>query len=182
MRNGTFRDPFHRPANASRSAINLKTESRVFQRGATLMRRIFAITASAILGVAAASPASAGDPRGNWMTENGRSKIAIASCGGALCGNVVALKEPNDPATGKPRTDRNNPDPAKRTRPMIGVQIVIDMKPDTAADKWTGQVYNAEDGKTYSGSITLVNATTLRLQGCALGGLICRNQTWMRTN
>jgi uncharacterized protein (DUF2147 family) len=146
------------------------------------MRRIFAITVSAVLGVAAATPAAAGDPRGNWMTENGRAKIAIANCGGALCGNVVGLKEPNDPATGKPRTDRNNSDAAKRTRPMIGVQIVIDMKPDATADRWTGQVYNAEDGNTYSGSITLTNATTLRLQGCALGGLVCRSQTWTRAN
>jgi uncharacterized protein (DUF2147 family) len=146
------------------------------------MSRIFAIAASAVFCLAAASPAAAGDPRGNWMTENGRAKVAIASCGGALCGSIVALKEPNDPATGKPRTDRNNPDAAMRPRPMIGVQIVIDMKPDATADKWTGQVYNAEDGNTYAGSITLVNATTLRLQGCALGGLICRNQTWTRAN
>ncbi len=84
--------------------------------------------------------------------------------------------------TGKPKTDTNNSDAAKRARPMIGVQIVIDMKPDTIADKWKGQVYNAEDGKAYSGSITLVNATTLNLQGCALGGLICKTQTWTRTN
>jgi uncharacterized protein (DUF2147 family) len=145
------------------------------------MNRIL-IAATAILCLSAAAPASAGDPRGNWMTENGRAKVAIANCGGALCGNVVALKEPNDPATGKPRTDRNNPDAARRTRPMIGVQIVIGMKPDETADKWTGQVYNAEDGNTYAGSITLLNATTLRLQGCALGGLVCRNQTWTRAN
>jgi uncharacterized protein (DUF2147 family) len=92
------------------------------------------------------------------------------------------LKEPNDPATGKPKTDNNNADAAKRTRPMIGVQIVIDLKPDATAGKWKGQVYNAEDGKTYSGSITLVSATTLNLQGCALGGLICKSQTWTRTN
>jgi uncharacterized protein (DUF2147 family) len=144
------------------------------------MSRNFAIAASAIFCLAAATPASAGDPRGNWMTENGKAKIAIVSCGGNLCGNIVALTEPNDPATGKPKTDRNNADAAKRDRPLVGVQIVIDMKPD-AADKWTGQVYNAEDGKTYSGSITLVNASTLTLQGCALGGLICKNQTWTRT-
>ena len=145
------------------------------------MSRKFAIVTSAILGLAAATPAAAGDPRGNWMTDDGKAKIAIVSCGGALCGNIVALTEPNDPATGKPKTDRNNPDTAKRIRPMVGVQIVIDMKPDTA-DKWKGQVYNAEDGKTYSGSITLVNASTLTLQGCALGGLICKNQTWTRSN
>ncbi len=144
------------------------------------MSRNFAVAASAIFCLAAATPASAGDPRGNWMTENGKAKIAIASCGGNLCGNIVALTEPNDPATGKPKTDRNNADAAKRDRPLVGVQIVIDMKPE-GADKWTGQVYNAEDGKTYSGSITLVNASTLTLQGCALGGLICKNQTWTRT-
>jgi uncharacterized protein (DUF2147 family) len=145
------------------------------------MSRTFAIAMSAILGLAVVMPASAADPRGNWMTENGRAKVAIISCGGALCGNIVALTEPNDPATGKPRTDTNNPDAAKRTRPLIGVPIVIGMTPDTA-EKWKGQVYNAEDGKTYSGSITLVNATTLTLQGCALGGLICKNQTWTRTH
>jgi uncharacterized protein (DUF2147 family) len=144
------------------------------------MTRNFAI-ATAILCLAAVTPASAGDPRGNWMTENGKAKVAIASCGSALCGNIVALTEPNDPATGTPKTDKNNPDAAKRVRPMLGVQIVIGMKPDSA-DKWKGEVYNAEDGKTYSGSITLVNATTLTLQGCALGGLICKNQTWTRTN
>jgi uncharacterized protein (DUF2147 family) len=144
------------------------------------MSRKFAIAASAILGLAA-SPAAAGDPRGNWMTDDGKARIAIVSCGGALCGNIVALTEPNDPATGKPKTDSNNPDAAKRARPMVGVQIVIDMKPDTA-DKWKGQVYNAEDGKTYSGSITLVDTKTLTLQGCALGGLICKSQTWTRSN
>jgi uncharacterized protein (DUF2147 family) len=145
------------------------------------MSRNFVIAASAILGLVAATPATAGDPRGNWMTDDGKAKIAIASCGGALCGNIVALTEPNDPATGKPKTDSNNPDAAKRTRSLVGIQIVIDMKPDSA-DKWKGQVYNAEDGKTYSGSITLVDAKTLTLQGCALGGLLCKSRTWTRTN
>jgi uncharacterized protein (DUF2147 family) len=144
------------------------------------MTRISTIAATAFC-LAAVTPASAGDPRGNWMTEDGKAKVAIASCGGSLCGNIVALTEPNDPATGKPKTDSNNPDAARRARPMVGVQIVIGMKPDSA-DKWKGQVYNAEDGKTYSGSITLVDAKRLTLQGCALGGLICKSQTWTRSN
>jgi uncharacterized protein (DUF2147 family) len=145
------------------------------------MSRNFTIAASTILCLAAATPAWAGDPRGNWMTDDGKAKIAIVTCGGNLCGNIVALTEPNDPATGKPKTDHNNADAAKRSRPMLGVQIVIDMKPDTA-DKWKGEVYNAEDGKTYTGSITLVDAKTLTLQGCALGGLICKSKTWTRAN
>ncbi len=53
------------------------------------------------------------------------------------------------------------------------------MKPG-GADKWTGQVYNAEDGKTYSGNITAQGANALKLEGCALGGLICKGQSWTR--
>ena len=146
------------------------------------MSRNIVIVVSAILGFAAVTPTVAGELHGKWLTENGRATVKIVDCGGALCGNIVALKEPIDPDTGKPKTDSKNADEAKRTKPLIGVEIVIGMKPDSVADTWKGQVYNAEDGKTYSGSITLVNATTLNLQGCALGGLVCKTQTWTRAN
>jgi hypothetical protein len=66
-------------------------------------------------------------------------------------------EEPNGPATGKL---------------MIGAQIGIDMKPATA-NQWKAKS---------SGSITLVNAATLNLQGRAVGGLICETQTRARTN
>jgi uncharacterized protein (DUF2147 family) len=146
------------------------------------MSRIFVSVTSAILCLAAMTPARAGDLHGNWLTENGRATVAIADCGGVLCGKIVALKEPIDPATGSPKTDKNNSDTAKRIRPLIGVQIVFDMRPDGTADKWKGQVYNAEDGNTYDGYITLVNAKTLDLEGCALGGMVCKTQRWTRKN
>ena len=126
--------------------------------------------------------AAAADPVGTWQTENGRSRIKIAACeGGGLCGTIVWLKDPNDPETGKPRTDRNNADSAKRGRPLIGVPIVLSMQPN-GPNKWAGQVYNAEDGKTYSGNITELSPTSLKLEGCALGGLVCKGQTWTRQN
>ena len=125
--------------------------------------------------------ALAADPTGTWLTQTGTSRIRIADCGGALCGTIIWLKEPNDPDTGKPKTDKNNSDAAKRSRPLIGVQIVLGMKP-AGADKWTGQVYNAEDGKTYSGNLTYSGGNSLQLQGCALGGLVCKGQTWTKVN
>jgi uncharacterized protein (DUF2147 family) len=125
--------------------------------------------------------AAAADPIGTWTTENGRSHIKIAKCGEGLCGTIVWLKEPNDPETGKPKTDKNNADSGKRSRPLIGVPIVLGMKP-SGANKWAGQVYNAEDGKTYSGNITELGPASLKLEGCALGGLICKGQTWTRQN
>src|SRR5262249_31748974 len=136
---------------------------------------------TAFLVGASWTPTLAADPLGNWHTQSGEATVRIANCGAELCGTIVALKEPNDPATGRPKTDKNNPDAAKRSRPMIGVQIVLGMKP-AGANKWNGQVYNAEDGKTYSGSITLQSATSLKLEGCALGGIICKSQTWTRAS
>jgi uncharacterized protein (DUF2147 family) len=140
----------------------------------------FAATAATLI-MFGASNAQAADPNGTWITEGGKSRVRIAACGQAICGTIVALQEPNDPATGKPKTDKNNADASKRNRPMIGVEIVLAMKPN-GADRWTGQVYNAEDGKTYSGNVTMTGANTLKLEGCALGGLVCKGQTWTRAN
>ena len=100
------------------------------------------------------------------------------NCGGALCGNVVWLKEPNDPETGKPKLDKKNADEAKRSRAMLGVPIVLGMKPN-GPGKWSGEVYNAGDGKTYSGSITERDANAILLEGCVLG-VFCKAQTWNR--
>ena len=141
--------------------------------------RYFAL--AAMLALTSAEAAFAAEPNGTWLTQTGTSRIRVADCGGALCGTIIWLKEPNDPDTGKPKTDKNNSDAAKRSRPLLGVQIVLGMKP-AGADKWTGQVYNAEDGKTYSGSLTLQDANTIKLEGCILGGLVCKASIWTRTS
>ncbi len=147
------------------------------------MTRVSMLAALAALCAAwgYAPVANAADPSGTWLTDGGKARVRIAACGPALCGAIIGLKEPNDPATGKPKTDKNNADAGKRGRPMVGVQIVLGMKPN-GSDKWAGQVYNADDGKTYTGYLTLNGASTLKLEGCALGGLVCKAQTWTRAN
>jgi uncharacterized protein (DUF2147 family) len=134
--------------------------------------------AAALIG-AALLPSFAADPSGTWKTEEGRATVRMADCGGALCGTIVALKEPNDPQTGKPKLDKNNVDPGQRGRPIIGIQIVSALTP-AGANKWAGQIYNPEDGKTYNANVLLRDANTLNVQGCILGGIICKTQTWTR--
>jgi uncharacterized protein (DUF2147 family) len=95
--------------------------------------------------------------------------------GGGLCASIASLRQPNDPQTGKPKTDINNVDPSKRSRPIVGLQIFIGLRPD-GANKWTGQIYNPEDGKTYDANVVLENANTLKVQGCVL--FICKTKTW----
>jgi uncharacterized protein (DUF2147 family) len=140
-----------------------------------------ATIAAALLGVSLGTSLAA-DPIGTWHTEEGKATVRIAACGPALCGSIVSLKDANDPETGKPKTDKNNADAGLRNRPMIGVLIVLGMKPGGTANKWSGQVYNAEDGKTYSGSLTLQDANTIKLEGCILGGLVCKAATWTRAS
>jgi uncharacterized protein (DUF2147 family) len=135
------------------------------------------VIAVGVFGSCLTAPAA--EPNGTWLTEDGKATIRIANCGGAVCGTITALKEPNDAATGRPLTDKNNPNASLRSRPMIGVQIVLSMKPN-GPDKWSGQIYNAEDGKTYTGNLILQGANSLKLEGCVLGGLICKGQTWTR--
>jgi uncharacterized protein (DUF2147 family) len=138
-------------------------------------------TLAVVALVVSLSLSLAADLSGTWLTEGGTATVRLANCGDAVCGTIIALKQPNDPETGKPQADRNNADASLRKRPVLGLQIVLGMKPSGAA-KWSGKVYNAEDGETYEGKISLQTPNTLKLEGCILGGMICQGQTWTRVN
>jgi uncharacterized protein (DUF2147 family) len=143
--------------------------------------RVGIVVSALALAIASQGPANAADATGLWSTDGGKAKVRVAPCGGELCGTIVALAQPIDPATGRPMTDKHNDDPARRSRPLIGTRVLMGMKPD-GASKWVGRIYDAKNGKTVSGSITLTGASALKLEGCALGGMICRSQTWTRAN
>src|SRR5215467_6305165 len=81
--------------------------------------RLAAHLAAIALIAFGATGALAAEPTGTWLTEGGKSRIRIADCGGALCGTISWLQEPNDPETGKPKTDKNNPDAGRKTKPLI---------------------------------------------------------------
>jgi uncharacterized protein (DUF2147 family) len=136
-----------------------------------------------VLVPSATTPALAADPLGIWLTGDRKGKVKIVDCGGAICGNLVWMLEPLDPATNMPKIDGRNADPSMQGRPLIGIPIILNMTPSsTTPQKWEGYVYNAEDGKTYSGSFALIGADNAQLKGCVLGGLICKAQPWTRTS
>ena len=125
------------------------------------------------------APASAMTPLGVWHQSEGATKIEIFQCGSVHCGKIVYLRNPIDPKTGKPRTDTLNPDPAKRNQPLLGSLVLYDMKPD-APNRWNGNVYRADNGKTYTGTLTVTSADSITLRGCILGGLVCKSGTLIR--
>jgi uncharacterized protein (DUF2147 family) len=101
---------------------------------------------------------AANSPLGVWLTEEKEGKVRIEQCGANLCGYSVDSK-----------SNRN------------GEQVLINMKPGKDA-KWSGRILDPNTGSTYDSTIALKGSDTLRVQGCAFGGMFCGGQTWSRVN
>ena len=84
--------------------------------------------------------------------------MRIVECGKNLCGYEVNEK-----------TNAN------------GKQVLVDMRP-TKANSWSGRINDTRSGSTYDSNVTLRNADSLRVEGCAFGGMFCGGQTWTRVN
>jgi len=81
-----------------------------------------------------------------------RGTVRIEACGPNLCGYAV----------------------------KTGEKVLIDMKPSEA--KWTGQIRDPDTGKTYDSNIAMKGPNSLRVEGCAFGGMFCGGQTWNRAS
>ena len=144
----------------------------------------FEIIIAALAALMAVTPARAqsaapGSPDGIWLTQAGDAKIRVSRCGGGICGVVVWLKEPIDPLTGKPQVDDKNPNPARAKRPIIGLSLFSGMRP-AGPNRWSGQIYNADNGKTYASNISVTGPATLKVEGCV--GALCGGEDWSRSS
>ena len=133
---------------------------------------------AALLVAPPAKAQAGGEVTGIWLTQAGDAKVRVSKCGGGLCGVIVWLKDPIDPATGKPQIDDKNPNPALAKRPMIGLPLFQSMRP-SGPNKWSGRIYNADDGKSYTSNISVSGPGTLRVEGCV--GALCGGETWSRS-
>ena len=124
-----------------------------------------------LAGSAATAASGQAGPAGTWRVEKGDALIRIVDCGGQYWGVVAREKTPG--------TDRHNPNAALKSRPTLGIPVLLGMRQDQG-DRWSGHIYNAEDGQTYDSHIKLTGANTLRVEGCVLG-IMCGGETWTRT-
>jgi uncharacterized protein (DUF2147 family) len=120
---------------------------------------------------AATALAAAEDAIGTWKDKDTGGITQIYACGGGICIKVVTPSKER-------AVDSNNPDPALRGRSMAGVVIMNGAAKD-GADRWKGKVYNSEDGKVYSGWVTVTNRNEVKLEGCVLG-ILCKTHVWQR--
>jgi uncharacterized protein (DUF2147 family) len=146
----------------------------------------------ALLG-ALASAASAQSPSvmGTWLTASGLAQVRIGPCpdaaSGPICGTVVGLNNAKGPdgnaVAADMATDYRNPDPALRTRKVIGMPLIWGFKKTADANAFEdGHIYNGENGKTYNANISLQPDGKLRLRGYVGTPMLGETQLWTRVN
>ena len=102
--------------------------------------------------VAAAPASDPNSPLGVWATEENKGNVRIEPCGDNLCGYAE----------------------------KSGEKILIGMKP--SGSKWAGRIHDPDSGRNYDSTMAMKGSNTLRVQGCAFGGMFCGGQTWKRVS
>ena len=115
---------------------------------------------------------------GSWANPNVQDHILIYKRGNKFFGKLDWIKFPND-ETGKPKTDKENPDPALRTRPDLGLELLKDFTYDGDNVYEDGTIYDPKSGKTYSCKMT-VEGTQLKIRGYVGISLFGRTEVWTR--
>ena len=119
---------------------------------------------------------------GTWATEGDKSHVEIRPCGLKICGIIVWLKEPLDD-DGKLKHDANNPNKILRDRSIIGLPLLANFVASTEGNVWEdGTIYNPEDGKTYSCTLTLLDTKSLKVRGYVGLPMFGKTQIWKRLN
>lgn len=123
---------------------------------------------------------------GTWVTEGGKSHVEITLQSGHYDGRITWLKEPAYPAddkqgmAGKRKVDRENPDPALRSQPIIGLPLLSGFN-YAGDDVWTdGNIYDPESGKTYRCKMILMPDGSLKVRGYVGISLFGRTTIWTR--
>ncbi len=151
---------------------------------------LLAALAPAVGRAAAAARADADAVLGTWLTEpgdkGGRAHVRITRDGDTFSGRIVWLEEPDFPAgeprAGQPKVDLENPDPALRERPIVGLAILHGFSYDGSGVWSGGTIYDPANGKTYKARITLDGPDRLDLRGYVGIPLFGRTSTWKRVD
>ncbi len=132
-----------------------------------------------VLNAFSQAPSDADAIVGVWESGNGKARIKIDKVNDKFNGRIVWLKEPNDEA-GKPKVDKNNPEEALRTKPLLGYSMLKGFSYVGEKTWEDGTIYDPESGSTYSCTITMTDENTLDVRGFIGVSLFGRTDVWKR--
>ncbi len=148
------------------------------------MKRLLTLfIAVLILSLSSNLMAQADKVVGTWLTQEGKSKVRIYKAkNGKYYGKIVWLKEPLE--NGKPKVDKDNPDDALKSRPLLELLLLKSFEYDEDDKEWAdGKIYDPKEGKTYSCYMWFEdnNFKKLHVKGFIGFALIGREVEWTKS-
>lgn len=139
------------------------------------MKKIFVSMIFMLIPLAAVF---AQDVIGKWKLEDGTAIVEVYQQGDVFNGKIVWLQNPTE-ADGTPAVDNLNPDPKLRTRQLIGLNMLSNLK-KSGSEYSGGSIYDPGNGKTYNCSMK-VEGDVLKVRGSLdKRGLLGRTMDWFR--
>ena len=118
------------------------------------------------------------DVVGKWKLEDGSAIVEVYRQGDVYNGKIVWLQHPTE-ADGTPAVDDKNPDAKLRSRQLIGLNMLSDLK-KVKEEYSGGSIYDPGNGKTYNCSMKVVG-DVLKVRGSLdKRGLLGRTMDWYR--
>ena len=144
---------------------------------------------AALAQTPAADTPSASAIVGDWLVASRDAIIRIEPAGDTFVGTIVWQlhdtygSEDGAALAGKTVTDRHNPDPALRSRPLTGLRLLWGLRYNADSHAWVGgYVYNSDNGKQYHCEVHVPSPDRLVLRGYIGVPLLGGSTTWTRTH
>ena len=131
-------------------------------------KTIKGFAALAAFSMLAGAANAAAQPTGVWRNAKNSVHVKVAPCGGDLGGTVVWASEK---AKAKARK--------AGTKNLIGTQLMRDFR-QVQPGTWKGRVFVPDVGKTFTGTLTTSGSGRMTARGCAVAGLFCKSQSWVK--
>lgn len=116
---------------------------------------------------------------GKWKLSDGSAIVEVYQSGDVYNGKIVWLEKPTE-ADGSPAIDEKNPDAKLRSRKLIGLNMLSNLKKSDDNEYSGGIIYDPGNGKTYYCSME-VDGNVLKVRGSLdKRGFLGRTMNWYR--
>ena len=123
-----------------------------------------AILAGLSLLATSAAANAAAPIEGKWANPKHSVVVRVAPCGGGYCGTVIWASEKNREHGATP-----------------GTRVLSDLQP-VGDGTYKGSAYEPKRGIRGSAAVRQEGSNVMIVKGCAVLGLVCKEQRWTRVS
>jgi uncharacterized protein (DUF2147 family) len=132
------------------------------------MKRFFTLLALLLASLLSAPALAKASVEGRWTNPKRSIVIEVAPCGSAWCATVVAAS-----AKAKANARKGG------TRNLIGTRILTGARP-VGKGVFKGRGFVPKRNLSAPATIRQRGPNVMEVEGCALAGLLCKEQRWTR--